>query len=242
MVNGGDESNDGADGVTLASDDAPKRGRGERRGTKMRPAPHNGKLQLIKPKGSAQFKRLYPGVVKIYDEEGKLIDKRAACSWNDFSWKKNEYGVTYARLSLFTVSRQDRRKAGRNLEAYLVKRVSDMIHQARLDAIKLYYSKRKEKCDDKRARTIHLTEAEYLTCKQEWCSTQAWEYLSRYWTTEEYFKKRRRAQESRLKSEEDVAQNRGGSRPWAETQQFLEYKGLFGRASDSAKNRFCTRF
>ena len=44
------------------------------------------------------LKRLYPGVVKIYDQEGRVIHTRAACSWNDYFWKKNECGVTYARL------------------------------------------------------------------------------------------------------------------------------------------------
>ena len=56
--------------------------------------------------------------------------------------------------NLFTVGRQHRRKAARNLEAYLVKRVSDLIHQARLDAVKLYFSKNQEKCDDKRAGAV----------------------------------------------------------------------------------------
>ncbi|KAK3121890.1 hypothetical protein QOZ80_8BG0662420 [Eleusine coracana subsp. coracana] len=48
--------------------------------------------------------------------------------------------------------------------------------------------------------------------------------LCHYWASDEFLEKRRRAQESRLKAEEDVAQNRRGSRPWGETQQFLEYK------------------
>ncbi|TVU51675.1 hypothetical protein EJB05_03116, partial [Eragrostis curvula] len=41
-----------------------------------------------------------------------------------------------AGKSLFTVSRQHRRKAECNLDSYLRKRVSDMLHQARLDAVK----------------------------------------------------------------------------------------------------------
>lgn len=126
---------------------------------------------------------------------------------------------------LFTVSRHDRRKAERNLDAYLVKRVSDIIHQARLDAVKLHFDRMKEKCDDTRARTILLTEAEYLKCQIDWVtSAAAWKYLCHYWTSDEFLEKRRRAQESRMKSEEDVAQNRGGSRPWTETQQFLVRK------------------
>lgn len=88
-----------------------------------------------------------------------------------------------------------------------------MLHQARLDAVKKH-----ENCDDTRARTILLIEAEYVKCKGEWCSVAASKWLSHYWTTDEFLEKRRRAQEARLKAEEDVAQNRGGSRPWMETQ------------------------
>ncbi|KAF0888514.1 hypothetical protein E2562_014734 [Oryza meyeriana var. granulata] len=51
----------------------------------------------------------------------------------------------------------------------------------------------------------------------------AWAFLCKYWTSNEYKDKRRAAQASRVKSE-DVAQNRGGSRPWGQTQQLLEYK------------------
>ena len=112
------------------------------------------------------------------------------------------------------------RKADRNLETYLFKRVSDMMYQAHLDTVKLYFSKKKEDCDDKRARTIELTEEQYLTCKLDWCSKEVWTKLSHYWTTDEYKEKRMKAQAARLKSE-DVAQNRGGSRPWGETQQLL---------------------
>ena len=103
------------------------------------------------------------------------------------------------------------RKADRNLEAYLVKRVSDLIYQARLDAVKIH-----EDYDDNQARTIHLTEEQYITSKLSW----SWVFLSKHWTYEEYKTKRKAAQASRLKSE-DVAQNRGGSRSWGETQQLL---------------------
>ncbi|KAL6660880.1 hypothetical protein ACP70R_000264 [Stipagrostis hirtigluma subsp. patula] len=249
----GDNSNDGVENstaidTTQAIEDPPRRGRKKRSRTQLRLPPRTGKVQL-KPKGDMQFtyvnynpkdykygsqlgviiKRLYPGVVKIRDEEGRLVATRAALSWNDYTWKKNEHGVSYARLvkqefwNLFTVSLQDRRKADRNLENYLVKRITNLMYQARLDGVKLYYDKRKEPCDDKRARTIQLTEAQYLTCKLDWISKDAWAYLSHYWTTDLYKKKRKAAQEARLKSE-DVAQNRGGSRPWGETQQMLEYK------------------
>jgi hypothetical protein len=107
------------------------------------------------------------------------------------------------------------RKADRNLEAYLVKRVSDLIYQACLDAVKFH-----ENCDDNQAHAIHLTEEQYIKSKLSWCASDAWVFLSKYWTSEEYNTKRKAAQASRLNSG-DVAQNRGGSRPWGETQQLL---------------------
>lgn len=100
------------------------------------------------------------------------------------------------------------RKADRNLDNYLAKRVSDLIYQARLDAVKSH-----EDCDDNQARAIHLTEEQYIASKLWWCANDAWVFLSKYWTSEEYHRKRLAAQASRLKSV-DVAQNRGGSRPW----------------------------
>jgi hypothetical protein len=107
------------------------------------------------------------------------------------------------------------RKADRNLDEYLQKRVPDLIYQARLDAVKFH-----AKCDDTKARTIDLTEEEYIKSKLPWCAQDAWCYLSKYWTSETYKEKRKTAQASCLKSN-DVAQNRGGSRPFAETQQLM---------------------
>ena len=95
-----------------------------------------------------------------------------------------------------------------------------MMYQARLDSVKLFYENKEDDCDDMRARTIELTEKVYLSARLEWCSQDAWALLSRYWTTEDFKIKRKRAQEARLNSE-DVAQNRGGSRSFSETQQYL---------------------
>jgi len=116
---------------------------------------------------------------------------------------------------VFKVSRADVRKADHNLDAYLMKRVSDLIYQTRLDAVKFH-----AKCNDNEARDIHLTEEEYINSKLEWCAQDAWYFLSKYWASERYMEKRKVAQASRLKSE-DAAQNRGGSRPFGETQQLL---------------------
>jgi len=51
-----------------------------------------------------------------------------------------------------------------------VKRVTNMVYQLRLEAVKMYFHKRKEACDDTRAHTIELTEEQYLTCRVEWCN------------------------------------------------------------------------
>lgn len=93
-----------------------------------------------------------------------------------------------------------------------------MMYQARVEAMKKYYYDRDEKCDDTRARGEELTEAQYLDCRLEWCSADAWALLALYWTSPGYKEKekRRRAQESRLNSE-DSNQNRGGSRNFSET-------------------------
>ncbi|KAF0909496.1 hypothetical protein E2562_036641 [Oryza meyeriana var. granulata] len=242
----GNYSNDGALGDAQAQQEPPakaRRGRGKRNRTQLR-VPTPGRRVQLKPIGVRQFtyvnynpkdykygsqvgvilKRLYPGMVDIRDEENRIVDKRAALSWHDYYSRKDETRITYARRvkaefwTLFKVTRPDMRKAERNLESYLVKRVSDLMYQARLDAIKKH-----EDCNDNQARTVELTEEQYLTCIPSWCSKDAWAFLCKYWTSNEYKDKRKAAQASRVKSK-DVAQNRGGSRPWGETQQLLEYK------------------
>ena len=103
-----------------------------------------------------------------------------------------------------------------------MRRVSNMVYQLRLEAVKVYFHRRNEECDDTRARTIELTEEQYLTCRLEWCNKATWAWFSKYWTIDEYKRKRRRAQESCMSSE-DNAQNRGGSRNFTETQQLLVF-------------------
>ena len=44
------------------------------------------------------IRRFYPGMVNIRDEEGKLIERRAAMSWHDYYCKKDRAGITYAKL------------------------------------------------------------------------------------------------------------------------------------------------
>jgi len=103
-----------------------------------------------------------------------------------------------------------------------------MVYQLRLEAVKMYFHKRKEACDDTRAHTIELTEEQYLTCWVEWCNKAVWAWFSKYWTSDEYKRKRLKAQES-SKNYEDTAQNRGGSRNFSETQQLLVQEILISR-------------
>ncbi|CAN6347709.1 unnamed protein product [Urochloa humidicola] len=145
--------------------------------------------------------------------------------WFDYLCKRDERGVTNARLvkqefwSVFRVARGHVRKANRNLENYLAKRVSDMMYRARIDAIKDH-----EGCNDAEATNILLTEEEFISCRQDWCPMDAWALLAKHWASKDCQDKRLVAQNARAKGAKDSAQNRGGSRPWAETQQFLEYK------------------
>uniref|UniRef100_A0A0A9CSY7 Uncharacterized protein n=1 Tax=Arundo donax TaxID=35708 RepID=A0A0A9CSY7_ARUDO len=222
-------------GNKRANEDPPKRGRGKMSRTQLRVPPRGRRVVLV-PKGDSQFtyvvynpkglkypsqvgailKRAYPGIVIVYDDDGNEVVRRPAFSWNDYYWKNNGRGVACAKQvkeefwSLFTVKpdAQEKRRAEHNLENYLVKRVTNMMYQARLDGIKKYYFDRKEDCDDERARTKEFTEEQYLACRLEWCDPEAWALLARYWTSDEYKEKRKRAQESRMNSE-DPAQNRG---------------------------------
>ena len=116
--------------------------------------------------------------------------------------------------STFTSHPRHRARAAKNLENYLVKRVTNMMYQVRLEAVKKWCHRNNEDCDDTRARTIELTEEQYLTCRVEWCNRAVWALLAKYWTSDEYKKKRRRGQQSRM-SCDDPAQNRGGSRNFA---------------------------
>ncbi|CAN6311540.1 unnamed protein product [Urochloa humidicola] len=240
--------------------DAPKRGRAKMSRTELKMAPRSGRVELV-PKGHRQFKyvvynpkglkypsqvgailkREYPGIIKVYDEQGNVVRQHPALSWNDYYWKKNRDGICYARRvkqefwKIFSVHRNHRLLADKVLEAYLVRRVSNMIYQLRLEAVKVYFHKRGEKCDDTRARTIELTEEQYLTCRLEWCNKASWAWFSKYWTTDDYKKKRKIAQDCCM-GNEDNAQNRGGSRNFTETQQLLEH--TFGPEKSGTLNTY----
>lgn len=116
---------------------------------------------------------------------------------------------------------EDQEEADRVLENYLRKRVRDMIHQARVDAVKVYYHKmQNQTLDDALARPIELDYEQYMHGQLEWCKDEVWPYLCSYWCSDDFKLKRKRGQECRLRAEE-IAQNHGGSRPFTETQQVL---------------------
>ncbi|EEC68311.1 hypothetical protein OsI_36396 [Oryza sativa Indica Group] len=111
-----------------------------------------------------------------------------------------------------------------------------MMYQLRVDAVKLYFFKvRGEKIKDEVAHTIELSEEEYLLARVEWVSESDWPSLWHHWDTEQYLEKRKKAQDSRLQSEDD-SRNRGGSRPFTETQQWLAHD--FGPEKATGLNTF----
>lgn len=120
----------------------------------------------------------------------------------------------------FCVSEADKVEAGRVLENYAAKSVRQMMYQLRVDSVKVYHDKIGEQIDDALACPKELEVDEYKDGPVDWCRDNGFSYLADYWCTEEFKAKRKRGQQARLNSE-DVAQNRGGSRPFTETQQYM---------------------
>lgn len=67
---------------------------------------------------------------------------------------------------------------------------------------------------------LHVVENEYLNVRVEWCKEDVWPLLVAYWDSAEFKEKRSKAQDSCYGSENN-AQNRGGSHPFTETQQYI---------------------
>lgn len=120
----------------------------------------------------------------------------------------------------FEVTESNRVEADRILESYVRKKVKDNMYQARVDAVKIYYDGQGEELDDKLACAIELTLEQYLASRVDWFSPTVWPHICSYWCSNEFKEARHRGQRSRLQSE-DVAQNRGGSRPFTEYRQYL---------------------
>lgn len=120
----------------------------------------------------------------------------------------------------FCVSEADKVEADRVLENYAAKSVRQMMYQLCVDSVKVYHDKIGEQIDDALARPKELEVDEYKDGPVDWCRDNGFSYLADYWCTEEFKAKRKRGQQARLNSE-DVAQKRGGSRPFTETQQYM---------------------
>jgi hypothetical protein len=43
------------------------------------------------------LKRIYPGIIKVYDDDGSIVKRQPALSWNDYYWKKYMDGICYAK-------------------------------------------------------------------------------------------------------------------------------------------------
>jgi hypothetical protein len=43
------------------------------------------------------LKREYPGIIKVYEDDGTVVKRQPAFSWNDYYWKKDEHGICYAK-------------------------------------------------------------------------------------------------------------------------------------------------
>ncbi|XP_066161193.1 autonomous transposable element EN-1 mosaic protein isoform X9 [Oryza sativa Japonica Group] len=187
------------------------------------------------------LKREYPGIIEEKDENGVIISSRPATSWFDYYEKEDDSGVTKADKvkqefwNAFCVSEADKVEADRVLENYAAKSVRQMMYQLCVDSVKVYHDKIGEEIDDALARPKELEVDEYKDGPVDWCRDNGFSYIADYWCTEEFKAKRKRGQQARLNSE-DVAQNRGGSRPFTETQQYMGVK--FGPEKATTLNTF----
>ncbi|KAM0900966.1 hypothetical protein ACQ4PT_020280 [Festuca glaucescens] len=243
-----------------ATTQSKKRGRAKRARTSLKVPPSGRKVQL-EPHGDLHFKyvgtipkeykygtqlgvilkREYPGLVEDKDSNGVITRSRPALDWEDYYLMHDGEGVTSAdRVKrefwrLFEVTEPNRAEANHILEGCARRKVKDNMYQARVDAVKIYYDDQGEELDDKLACSRELTLEQYLASRVDWFSPTVWPHICRYWCSKEFKQARSRGQASRLKSL-DVAQNRGGSRPFTETRQYLEHK--FGPQKATIMNTY----
>uniref|UniRef100_K4AKG0 Uncharacterized protein n=1 Tax=Setaria italica TaxID=4555 RepID=K4AKG0_SETIT len=160
-----------------------KRGRKAGSQTKLRLPQQGAKVALI-PASDIQFsyvnykppykyntqlgailKREYPGLVEDKDANGLVIRKRPALEWADY----------FLDIELIETNHLQE-EADRILETYLQKRVRDMMYQARVDVVKVYYM----------ARSIELEYQQYMDGKPNWCDDQVWPKLCAYWCSKDF--------------------------------------------------------
>jgi hypothetical protein len=122
--------------------------------------------------------------------------------------------------SIYSVEDEFRAHADYVLERFAAKQCKNMMYELRVDAVKKYYDDYLlQPIKDKVACKKLLREAQYLKVQPDWISEEAWHNICAYWCSTEYKRKRLLAQESR--NQLDFAQNRGGSRPYGQTKQYL---------------------
>ena len=138
-----------------------------------------------------------------------------------FSTIHSNAWLLFLLQSIYSVPEELEDEADRVFEKYAQTQCKNMMYQARPNAIKYYYREIiKSPKSDAFACAKLLTFEEYIQCKPDWFTEEAWESLCKYWCSAEYLKRRKLGQDSR-KKKPDGTQNRGGSRPLVETQQYL---------------------
>lgn len=199
-------SNNSSGGQTINAREAipKKRGRAKRARTSLRMPPNGRKVQL-EPNGETQFKYLggipngykygsqlgvilkreYPGLVKYMDDSG-VTRSRPALEWEDYYLVHDDEGVSNAdRVKqefwrCFEVAEANRVEADRILESYARRKVKDILYQARVDAVKIYYDDQGEELDDKLACARELTLEQYLASRVDWFSPTVWPHICSY--------------------------------------------------------------
>jgi hypothetical protein len=102
--------------------------------------------------------------------------------------------------SIYSVPEELEDEADCVFEKYAQTQCKNMMYQARPDAVKHYYREIiKSPNSDSFACAKLLTFEEYIQCKPDWFTEEAWESLCKYWCSTEYLKRRKLGQDSRKK-------------------------------------------
>ena len=210
--------------------------------------PPNGIRIAIQPKGDSHFegdkgiggqitallKREYPSIIKEKNKEGVEI-KRHASSWEDYYINKVTEGENIGEAAAHRLMREfwsiyklvddspaQIIEADRILENSAKRQFRQMWYQDRKEAIKLYYKDIvKEPIKDHEACQKELNKNQYMQAQLYWCTDhEVWESMCDYWCSSKFEGLRNLGRVSRFKSE-DIAQNRGGSRSFVQTQSML---------------------
>ncbi|KAG2481121.1 hypothetical protein PVAP13_J683257 [Panicum virgatum] len=186
---------------------------------------------------TALLKLEYPSII-----EESPTKKYYAKNWAHYNIIKDKDGMAAANRfkeefwSIYSVDDEKRSHAEEVLERFAAKQCKNMMYQLRVDAVKNYYDDvLNQRIKDEVACKKLPHQSQYLRVQPEWISDEAWRKICAYWCSPEFLKKRARAQKSRLQS--DFAQNRGGSRPYGQTKQYLGKK--YGPKAATDINTYC---